>query len=267
METKEYWVDNILIDENYKISSIRLKEVSEITHDNGMVYSEHKDITLSKDELLKIHKSINIKNLVELTENSITLKRGTYDELELINEPNSDTWGYNIVAHSKICVYDNELDVDSHKKKLANYLAKSKTLGIMNQMSIDEENDITYKAVITDNKLKLPPTEIVDIKILDRLVEEIICSDDNVSVKIYITADKSKYIKRIILGKHTQHINILYFCNMNLDLLDLGGSHYLPSLIHNAKIKRLVVSTLCELHKTAYERLRQVEELEIKEIN
>lgn len=253
----EIWLNKIKVDKDYRISEIELLQINSGYDYSGVFRLDYNRVIMTLNQLHDLfkHNQQLIRNVAEVTSNSITIKQGLYSGPDSwkINEFNDIKFPAHLLLHKQYRNIDDKFIVtQEHTEKLENYMNKLKMLGEDNNFIINKENSTLKVAKSLKKETQMPPVLRVNIvgdsgKAYTN-VEGLVFSNETLDIRFPF--HKCINVKHIKLGKNTR--KALGFKLLNrleqLETLDLGGCYEIPALSdEKVNIDELVVTTRCEI--------------------
>ena len=244
---KTYWIETVIVDNNLKISELKLTEIIEEQDENERAYEEVNTITVSKKEFIEISTKYKVINLVSIDDTSITIKRGKHDKFEFFDEDeNFDSWPLSLLVHKNKYIDLRDDNYDDAEKKLKNFTDKAKMLGKIDEYDLDISKSRITGIKNIQETLKFPPVLDITVPVLIRnsTIKEIVVHNETLFVDFPFY--QFTRLEKIKLGDRTNHINGLLFIK-KIKELNLGGMQYIPTMKKDIKIDKLIVSTRCTI--------------------
>ena len=244
---KTYWIETVIVDNNLKISELKLTEIIEEQDENERAYEEVNTITVSKKEFIEISTKYKVINLVSIDDTSISIKRGKHDKFEFFDEDeNFDSWPLSLLVHKNKYIDLRDDNYDDAEKKLKNFTDKAKMLGKIDEYDLDISKSRITGIKNIQETLKFPPVLDINVPVLIRnsTIKEIVVHNETLFVDFPFY--QCTRLEKIKLGDRTNHINGLLFIK-KIKELNLGGMQYIPTMKKGIKIDKLIVSTRCTI--------------------
>lgn len=277
----EYWLESVVVGEDYKIAEIILIKVNDNFTETGDVFKDVKEVRMSKEKLINMFNqdSSMFRNIKTITDDTIVVLRKAYNIFELLdlataslidnNEGYLHQYPGSLLIH-KGARKNSRVNDAELAKKLDTYINKLKMLGTADNYDIDLEGLTLFNIKDLNVEHIMPPVRFVNYMggagVTYEKVKTLIFSKETTDIKFPFHMCRN--IRNIKFGKLTEKINGLHMLN-NIDTLDLGGAYQVPSLSNKVSINNMIISTRCKIHQcndcSVYDDRVDIKQITIKE--
>lgn len=277
----EYWLESVVVGEDYKIAELILIKVNNSITETGDVFKDVKEVRMSKEKLIRMFNqdSSMFRNIKAITDDTIVVVRKAYNIFELLDIATAslidNNEGYLHQYPGAILIHkgarkNSRVNDAELAKKLVTYMNKLKMLGTADNYDIDLERLTLFNIKNLNVEHIMPPVRYVNYMgssgVTYEKVKTLIFSKETTDIKFPFHTCRN--IRNIKFGKWTEKINGLHMLN-NIDTLDLGGAYNVPSLSNKVSIDNMIVSTRCKIHQcnncSVYDDRVDIKQITIKE--